>query len=222
MWSTMAKLNLKNGQQNLFLEVFIYGSKDWLKKADWLDEMSTPNSIFMSISVQSWVAHARSRISNTAIVVFDRISSSTAPIVTSASVMPAARICSSDHCGSWLASSWNVSINNHQLYNFVSQTKAPKTSTWWRIPTYCKLGSTIETSQQKKTATVEQGQVYEWASYQPDWNATCQVNDNSLLLCNHHIKISPSQLVTIDLHCNNTVYCAHNARDHPPQLKQWP
>ena len=150
MWSTMAKLNLKNGQQNLFLEVFIYGSKDWLKKADWLDEMSTPNSIFMSISVQSWVAHARSRISNTAIVVFDRISSSTAPIVTSASVMPAARICSSDHCGSWLASSWNVSINNHQLYNFVSQTKAPKTSTWWRIPTYCKLGSTIETSQQKK------------------------------------------------------------------------
>ena len=70
------------------------------KKSNKLDRVSTPNSIFISISVQSCVAHARSRISNTAVVVFDRTSSSAALIVTPASVMPAARIWSSDHCGS--------------------------------------------------------------------------------------------------------------------------
>jgi len=77
---------------------------------DWLDMVSTPNSIFMSISVQFWVDHARSSISNTAIVVLERTSSSTAVIVTPDSVIRAARIWSSVHWGSWLASSFNSSM----------------------------------------------------------------------------------------------------------------
>ena len=81
-----------------------------------LDKTSTPNSIFMSIRLQSCVDQARSRISNTATVVLHRTSSSTDPIVTPARVMPAARIWSSDHCGSWFASSWQQFTTKTNLW----------------------------------------------------------------------------------------------------------
>ena len=89
-------------------------SEKTLAESDWLDSTSTPNSTFMSTSVQFCVAHARSRISNTASVVFDRTSSSTAVIVTPDRVMPAATIWSSLHWGSWFASSFNISAPTHR------------------------------------------------------------------------------------------------------------
>lgn len=66
----------------------------------------TPNSIFMSMRLQSREAQLLSRISNTVTVVLLMMSSSSRPIRTPPTVMLAARHCSKDHWGSWFASSY--------------------------------------------------------------------------------------------------------------------
>lgn len=84
---------------------------------------STPNSIFMSIRAQSLVAHAFSSTSNTTIVVRRMMSTSSCPIVSPFTLNCADTICSSDHCGSWFASSYQRShneIRNMMKYNTMS------------------------------------------------------------------------------------------------------
>lgn len=65
-----------------------------------------PNSIFISTRTQSWVDQYFSRISNTVWVDLFMISISLWPISRPFEVNLADIICSSDHWGSLLASSW--------------------------------------------------------------------------------------------------------------------
>lgn len=73
--------------------------------SDNLPSESTPNSIFMSTRAQLLEAHARSNTSKTVIAVLLISSTSCRVIKTLFGLNFADMICSSDHCGSWLASS---------------------------------------------------------------------------------------------------------------------
>lgn len=65
---------------------------------------------FMSTRVQFWVAQAFSRISKMATVLRFMMSTSQRPMIRPARLKSAASTCSSDHCGSLLASSWGTEI----------------------------------------------------------------------------------------------------------------
>ena len=80
---------------------------------------STPNSIFISMRLQSTDAHDFSRISKMVTVILAMIPASTAPIKTPPHLNWVARICSIDHCGSFASSSWSTggeTIDKQGLY----------------------------------------------------------------------------------------------------------
>lgn len=95
---------------------------------------SIPNSIFMSMRAQSLAAHAFSSTSNMTSAVRRMISTSSCPIISPFNLNCADTICSSDHCGSWFASSYKSHNDTRKtlphtrsmLYNFILEIRVIK------------------------------------------------------------------------------------------------
>jgi hypothetical protein len=94
----------------------------------------------MSMRAQSLAAHAFSSTSNTTSAVRRMISTSSCPIVSPLNLNCADTICSSDHCGSWFASSYNshtmtperlYHIQKSILYTFILEMRVTKHTPAW-------------------------------------------------------------------------------------------